>query len=121
MAKWSTNQLTRILEDAVQEHQPPLVRGRRIKLRYAHQGGSNPPIIVVHGNQTSELPNSYKRYLENLFRRVLKVTGTPIRFEFKSGENPFAGKVNKLTPRQQHTLERKAKMIRNIKRDKKKK
>ncbi len=121
MAKWSTNQLTRILEDAVQEHQPPMVHGRRIKLRYAHQGGSNPPIIVVHGNQTSELPTSYKRYLENLYRRVLKVMGTPIRFEFKSGENPFAGKVSKLTPRQQHTKERQAKMIRNIKRDKKKK
>lgn len=106
MAKWSTNQLTRILEDAVTEHQPPMVRGRRIKLRYAHQGGSNPPIIVVHGNQTSELPTSYKRYLENVFRRVLKVMGTPIRFEFRSGENPYAHKVNKLTPRQQYKKER---------------
>lgn len=90
MAKWSTNQLTQLLQDATAQHQPPLVQGRRIKLRYAHQGGSNPPIIVVHGNQTSSVPDIYKRYLENIFRKVLKVVGTPIRFEFKSGENPFA-------------------------------
>lgn len=89
-AKWSTNRLTRILEDAVAEHQPPMVKGRRIKLRYAHQGGSNPPRIVVHGNQTNSLPGSYKRYLENKFRTVLNITGTPISFEFNSSENPFA-------------------------------
>ncbi len=115
MAKWSTNQLTRILEDAVTEHQPPMVRGRRIKLRYAHQGGSNPPIVVVHGNQTNELPTSYKRYLENVYRRVLKVKGTPIRFEFRSGENPYAHKVNKLTPRQQYKKERMKQHIRKTK------
>ncbi|RUM53931.1 MAG: ribosome biogenesis GTPase Der [Marinomonas sp.] len=91
-AKWSTNRLTRILEDAVSEHQPPMVKGRRIKLRYAHQGGSNPPRIVVHGNQTDALPGSYKRYLENKFRTVLNITGTPISFEFKSSDNPFAPK-----------------------------
>lgn len=91
-AKWSTNRLTRILEDAVAEHQPPMVKGRRIKLRYAHQGGSNPPRIVVHGNQTDSLPGSYKRYLENKFRTVLNITGTPISFEFKSSDNPFAPK-----------------------------
>lgn len=89
MSQWQTNRLTTILEDVVQEHQPPIVRGRRIKLRYAHQGGKNPPIIVVHGNQTDSLPESYKRYLTNTFRKVLKVKGTPIRFEFKSGTNPF--------------------------------
>lgn len=88
-SKWSTNRLTRILEDAVTEHQPPMVKGRRIKLRYAHQGGSNPPRIVVHGNQTDSLPGSYKRYLENKFRTVLNITGTPILFEFKSSDNPF--------------------------------
>lgn len=96
MAKWSTNQLTQLLQDATAQHQPPMVHGRRIKLRYAHQGGSNPPIIVVHGNQTESIPAAYKRYLENTFRKVLKVVGTPIRFEFKSGENPFAGR--KATP-----------------------
>ena len=89
MSHWQTNRLTTILEDAVREHQPPIVRGRRIKLRYAHQGGKNPPIIVVHGTQTDALPESYKRYLTNTFRKVLKVKGTPIRFEFRSGHNPF--------------------------------
>ncbi|MCZ2723132.1 ribosome biogenesis GTPase Der [Marinomonas sp. 15G1-11] len=89
-AKWSTNRLTRILEDAVAEHQPPMVKGRRIKLRYAHQGGSNPPRIVVHGNQTGSLPGSYKKFLENKFRQVLHIMGTPISFEFKSSDNPFA-------------------------------
>jgi len=100
MAKWPTNRLTTILEDAIAQHQPPMVHGRRIKLRYAHQGGSNPPTIVVHGNQTDSLPGAYKRYLENSFRKVLAVTGTPIRFEFRSSENPFAHKVNRMTPRQ---------------------
>ncbi|MCG6658554.1 ribosome biogenesis GTPase Der [Halomonas campisalis] len=88
-AHWSTNRLTTILQDAVSEHQPPLVHGRRIKLRMAHQGGSNPPIIVVHGNQTESLPEAYRRYLTNTFRKVLKVRGTPIRFEFRSGKNPY--------------------------------
>jgi GTP-binding protein len=93
--------LTRLLEDAVQEHQPPLARGRRIKLRYAHQGGRNPPIIVIHGNQTADLPDSYRRYLINRFRKALRLHGTPMRLELKSGDNPFAGRRNKLTPRQQ--------------------
>ena len=66
-----------------------MVNGRRIKLRMAHQGGSNPPIIVVHGNQTASLPEAYRRYLTNTFRKVLKVRGTPMRFEFRSGNNPF--------------------------------
>jgi len=100
MAKWPTNRLTAILQDAVSQHQPPMVRGRRIKLRYAHQGGSNPPVIVVHGNQTEALPGAYKRYLENTFRKVLGVTGSPIRLEFRSGSNPFAGREKRLTPRQ---------------------
>ena len=100
MAKWPTNRLTAILQDAIAQHQPPLVQGRRIKLRYAHQGGSNPPVVVVHGNQVDSLPGAYKRYLENTFRKVLKVTGSPIRFEFRSGENPYAHKVDRLTPRQ---------------------
>lgn len=88
-ARWSTNRLTTLLQDAVTEHQPPLVKGRRIKLRMAHQGGTNPPLIVVHGNQTDALPDAYKRFLTNTFRRVLKVRGTPIRFEFRSGSNPY--------------------------------
>ncbi|SEI57620.1 GTP-binding protein [Allopseudospirillum japonicum] len=92
-SRWSTNRLTRLLEDVVQEHQPPLVKGRRIKLRYAHQGGLNPPLIVVHGNQTQVLADSYKRYLMNTFRKILKIKGTPLRFEFRSGDNPFDPQV----------------------------
>jgi len=91
--KLSTPELTRILEWTVQEHQPPMVHGRRIKLRYAHQGGQNPPIIVIHGNQTEAVPTAYKRYLVNRFREVLKLSGTPIRLEFKSGQNPFKGRA----------------------------
>jgi GTP-binding protein len=91
-----THRLTTILEDAVADHPPPLVHNRRIKLRYAHAGGSNPPIIVIHGNQTEKVPAHYKRYLEKIFRRELKLSGTPIRVEFKGGENPFEGRKNKL-------------------------
>ncbi|WP_111640707.1 ribosome biogenesis GTPase Der [Marinimicrobium alkaliphilum] len=94
--KFSTNFLTRILEDAVQEHQPPMVHGRRIKLRYAHSGGHNPPIIVIHGNQVHAIPQHYVRYLEKTFRKVLDLHGTPIRLEFKSSENPFAGRNPKV-------------------------
>jgi len=94
MLKVSTSRLTRILETAVSTHQPPLVKGRRIKLRYAHQGGSNPFILVIHGNQTKRIPASYKRYLMNYFRKTLKLVGTQIRIEFKSGDNPFEGKKN---------------------------
>ncbi len=96
----STNLLTSELEDAVIEHAPPLVRGRRIRLRYAHQGGKNPPTIVVHGNQTERLPLAYKRYLMNRFRKRFKLQGTPVRLVFKTSDNPFKGRRNKLTPRQ---------------------
>ena len=89
MTSFPTPLLTRTLEDALKEHQPPLVHGRRIKLRYAHQGGKNPPLIVIHGNQTDAVPNSYKRYLANKFREVLKIHGTPLRLEFKTSTNPY--------------------------------
>ena len=85
-----TPKLTRLLEVAVQAHQPPLVNGRRIKLRYAHQGGMNPPVIVIHGNQISKVPKSYQRYLMNYFIKVLRLFGTPLRIEFRQGANPFA-------------------------------
>jgi GTP-binding protein len=110
-----TPELTRILEDAVSEHQPPLVRGRRIKLRYAHQGGRNPPIIVIHGNQTADVPAAYQRYLMNRFRNVLRLRGTPLRIEFRTGGNPFAGKRNKLTDRQQKKRGRLMKFVRKKK------
>jgi GTP-binding protein len=102
----ATPELTRLLERAVHEHQPPLVRGRRIKLRYAHQGGQNPPLIVIHGNQTDNVPHSYKRYLSNFFRQQLRLVGTPIQLEFKTGENPYRGRRNALTPRQQKQRKR---------------
>lgn len=96
--KLSTNFLTRILEDAVKDHQPPLIQGRRIKMRYAHVGGHNPPIIVIHGNQTDKTPKHYERYLEKTFRRALDLHGTPIRIEFKNTDNPFEGKKKKAAP-----------------------
>lgn len=108
----STPRLTRILEDAVQDNQPPMVNGRRIKLRYAHAGGSNPPRIIIHGNQTDGVPRSYQRYLEKTFRRVLNLHGTPVRIEFKSGDNPFAGRKNKLTPRQ---MNKKRRLMKHVK------
>jgi GTP-binding protein len=77
-----------------------MVASRRIKLRYAHLGGANPPLIVIHGNQVDAIPKSYTRYLENTYRRVLKLVGTPIRIEYKGGENPYEGKKNTLTDRQ---------------------
>ena len=100
ITRWPTSRLTQILEDAVQEHQPPMVNSRRIKLRYAHLGGANPPLIVIHGNQVDKVPKSYVRYLENTYRRVLKLVGTPIRIEFKGGENPYEGNKTTLTDRQ---------------------
>ena len=75
-----------------------MVAGRRIKLRYAHAGGSNPPIIVIHGNQTEKLPDAYKRYLEKTYRRELKLWGTPLRMEFRTSENPYADKPSKRKP-----------------------
>lgn len=95
-----TRRLTDILEKAVEAHQPPMARGRRIKLRYAHQGGRNPPLIVIHGNQTESVPEAYQRYLGNVFRKALRIQGTPIRIEFRTGENPFKDKRNVLTQRQ---------------------
>jgi len=108
----STPQLTRILEDAIADHQPPLVHGRRIKLRYAHQGGHNPPLIIIHGNQTESVPGAYRRYLENTFRDALKLEGTPVRIEFKGGENPFKDRKNVLTPRQ---VEKRKRLMRHNK------
>ncbi len=100
MKDLATPELTRVLEAALEAHQPPLVRGRRIKLRYAHQGGKNPPVIVIHGNQVVHVPEAFRRYLVNTFREAFKLHGTPVRVVFRSDVNPFAGKRNVLTPRQ---------------------
>lgn len=96
----STPVLTRILKEATTAHQPPMVKGRRIKLKYAHQGGRNPPTVVIHGIQTDSLPNTYKRYLMNYFRTQLALHGNPVKMILKSPENPFQGQKNKLTERQ---------------------
>lgn len=112
----ATSRLTQILQDAVETHQPPLVSGRRIKLRYAHLGGQNPPVIVIHGNQTESVPNAYKRYLENIYRKVLRIEGTPIAIEFKTGDNPFKDRQNELSPAQ---LEKKRRMVQVHKKSKK--
>ncbi|MCK3655928.1 ribosome biogenesis GTPase Der [Pasteurellaceae bacterium Macca] len=114
--KTSTSMLTRILQMATEEHQPPLVNGRRVKLKYAHPGGYNPPIIVIHGNQMDRLADSYKRYLSNYFRKSLKIIGSPIRVLFQEGNNPFAGKRNKLTPSQLRKRKRLMKFIKKSKR-----
>ena len=95
-----TSLLTDLLYKALEAHSPPLVHGRRIKLRYAHMGGRNPPTIVIHGNQTESVPGSYTRYLANFFRKSLKLTGTPVMIELRQGENPFEGRRNQLTARQ---------------------
>ncbi|NAJ37046.1 ribosome biogenesis GTPase Der, partial [Escherichia coli] len=110
-----TSMLTRIMTMAVEDHQPPLVRGRRVKLKYAHAGGYNPPIVVIHGNQVKDLPDSYKRYLMNYFRKSLDVMGSPIRIQFKEGENPYANKRNTLTPTQ---MRKRKRLMKHIKKSK---
>lgn len=102
----STAELTRELEGAVLAHPPPIVRGRRIKLRYAHQGGRNPPVIVIHGNQTERLPEAYRRFLINRYRKAFRLKGTPVRLSFKTSDNPYKGRRNKLTPRQEKKRDR---------------
>ncbi|MXR70780.1 ribosome biogenesis GTPase Der [Shewanella sp. JBTF-M18] len=113
----STSMLTRIMQMAQDDHQPPLVNGRRVKLKYAHAGGYNPPIVVIHGNQVKKLPDSYKRFMMNYYRRSLKVMGTPIQVRFQEGGNPFEGlNTKKLTVSQER---RRKRMMSHIK-DKKK-
>jgi GTPase len=85
-----TRELTRTLEHALTVHQPPLVRGRRIKLRYAHQGGRNPPRIIIHGNQTASVPEAYTRYLANVFRKTYDLFATPVFIEYRTDANPYA-------------------------------
>lgn len=100
MLPFSTSHLSKLLENAIEANPPPLVKGRRIKLRYAHCGGHNPPTIVIHGNQTDNLPQTYQKYLSNFFLKALNLSGTPVKVVCKSGDNPYAGKRNLLTKRQ---------------------
>ncbi|APV50481.1 ribosome biogenesis GTPase Der [Betaproteobacteria bacterium GR16-43] len=107
MAKLSTPKLTRALIAAVQEQQPPLAGKIRPKLRYAHQGGMNPPIVVIHGTSTASIKATYKRYLEGVFIRTFKLKGTPLRVELRSGVNPYAGKKAQVLTVSQERAKRK--------------
>lgn len=113
--KMPTPKLTKILQEAVVQHAPPMVQGRRIKLRYAHQGGSCPPCVIIHGNQLNHLPDSYRRYLANTYQSRLKLMGTPVRIEVKtsSEKNPYRDKPNVLTERQK---KKRTRMMRHVKR-----
>lgn len=111
----STSLLTKIMTMAQDDHQPPMINGRRVKLKYAHAGGYNPPIIVVHGNQVRSLSDSYKRYLMNYYRKSLKIMGTPIRIQFHNSENPFEGKKETLTISQSRKRKRLMDMVQHRK------
>lgn len=109
-----TSELTQLLEKALRMHQPPLVYGRRIKLRFAHPGGIQPPTIVIHGNQTEKVPPGYQRYLIGFYRKSLRLMGTPIRLVFKTTDNPYKDKKNVLTPGQERHRKR---FIRRVKKE----
>ena len=99
MKKVSTADLNRVLKQAVLDHQPPMVGPNRIKLRYAHLGGSSPPRVVIHGNQVNKLPQAYTRYLMNVFRKAFKWVGTPVFIEYKVTENPYKDRKNEVVRR----------------------
>lgn len=102
----STSLLTNIMRLAITENQPPFIHGRRIKPKYAHAGGYNPPIIVIHGTQVKKIPDTYRRYLINYFRRSLNIMGSPILIQFNEASNPFSDYSNKLTLRQHYKRKR---------------
>jgi GTP-binding protein len=110
--EFSTAEVTRALEAAYAANPPPTVRGHVAKLRFAHPGGDNPPTFVVHGNRLRTLGETYRRYLENFFRKRFKLVGTPVRFVFKEGENPYKDRKNVLTDRQ---VARKRRLLRHVK------
>jgi GTPase len=116
--KLSTPEINKILKEAVLGHNPPLISGRRVKLRYAHAGGQNPPVIIIHGNQVEELPDFYTRYLENTYQQRLKLVGTPIKIYYKNSDNPFHETPNILSESQQRKRNR---LISNAKKCKRKK
>ena len=110
MAKIATPKLTRALQAAVEQQQPPLSGRFRPKMRYAHQGGSNPPIVVIHGSGLDGVKEPYKRYLENSFRKTFKLMGTPMRIELRSSVNPFEGRHKPLTEKQD-SMRRRRKIV----------
>lgn len=107
----TTPQLNTVLQRLVERHPPPMVQGRRIKLRYIHQKHQRPPTLLIHGNQTEHLTDAYKRYLAKQFHQAFKIRGVPVVLEFKTGENPYAHKRNKLTPRQEYKRKRMMRFI----------
>jgi GTP-binding protein len=98
--EFSTPELNKILEKANTGHQPPPVKGRRLKVKYVNQTDTFPPTLTFHGNHLKSVPNAYDRYLKNFFINALKLTNTPLKIEYKSGDNPFKGKKNELNARQ---------------------
>jgi GTP-binding protein len=110
--EFSTAEVNKALEIAYETNPPPSIRGHVSKLRYVHPGGANPPTFIVHGTRLKVLPESYKRYLENFFRKRFKLVGTPVRFIFREGANPYEGKKNVLTERQ---VARKRRLLRHVK------
>lgn len=113
--KFSTAEVTRALEIAYETNPPPVVRGHVAKLRFAHPGAENPPTFIVHGTRLKTLSETYRRYLENFFRKRFKLVGTPVRFVFKEGENPYKDRKNVLSERQ---VAKKKRLIRHAKRGK---
>ena len=111
--KFTTSEITKALEIAYETFPPPAVRGHVAKLRFAHPGGENPPLFVVHGTRLRTLPDSYRRYLENFFRKRFKLVGTPVKFVFKENHNPYEDKKNVLTEKQ---VEKRRRLIRHVKR-----
>ena len=110
---FSTADVTRAMEAAYAANPPPVVRGHVAKLKFAHPGGESPPTIIIHGTRLKSLSATYQRYLENFFRRRFKLVGTPIRFVFKEGDNPYKDKKNVLTERQ---IASKRRLMRHVKR-----
>ena len=94
--KFSTPQINEVLSNAIQTHQPKIIKGIRPKLKFAHQGGLNPPTVIIHGNHLKEISKDYIRYLETFFRKAFELVGTPLRVELKSGRNPYQEKSEKI-------------------------
>ncbi len=111
--QFPTSLLNKILEKANHGHQPPPVKGRRLKIKYVHQSGVFPPTLMFHGNHLTQVPGAYERYLKNLFIRELKLTNTPIRLEYKNSENPFKDKKNQLNARQINKKRRLLKFVKS--------
>ncbi|MBW8823144.1 MAG: ribosome biogenesis GTPase Der [Xanthomonadales bacterium] len=112
--EFGTSEVTQAIEAAYAANPPPVVRGHVAKLRFAHPGGANPPTFIIHGTRLKTLSETYRRYLENFFRKRFKLIGTPVRFVFKENDNPYKDKKNVLSDRQ---LAKRQRMIRHIKRN----